>query len=132
VFPLETRVRGSRVSGVLGLFLWKRGPSSDLYVGDGFFLSALRMINVWAYVKTGAIYVAAFGLLIFGLGFISWSFGSACPPTCPPVPPNPAVERLGATLIGPQEEGDEYGGPRHSIAETLSPIMTRACEGEAR
>jgi hypothetical protein len=60
----------------------------------------LRVKNVWAYVKTGALYAAAFGLLIFGLG-----------------------------LIGPQEEGDEYGGPRHSIAETLSPIMTRACEG---
>jgi hypothetical protein len=61
--------------------------------------SALRVINVWAYVKTGAIYAAAFGLLIFGLGFISWSFGSACPPTCPPVPPNPAVGWLGAAMV---------------------------------
>jgi hypothetical protein len=90
----------------------------------------LRVINVRAYVKTGAIYAASFGLLIFGLGLISWSFGSDCPPMCPPVPPNPAVGLLGAALIGPQEEGDEYGGPHHSIAETSSPIMTRACEGE--
>jgi hypothetical protein len=51
------------------LYFWKRGSSSDLYVGARFFWSALRVKNVWAYVKTGAIYAAAFGLLIFGLGF---------------------------------------------------------------
>jgi hypothetical protein len=37
VFPLETRVRGSRVSGVLGLFLWKRGGGGSLPAEPGLF-----------------------------------------------------------------------------------------------
>jgi hypothetical protein len=37
VFPLETRVRGSRVSGVLGLFLWKREGGGSLPAEPGLF-----------------------------------------------------------------------------------------------
>lgn len=59
----------------------------------------MRVVNVWAYIRTGAIYAGAFGLLIFGLGFISWSFGSDCPPTCPPVAPNPPLGWLGAAMV---------------------------------
>jgi hypothetical protein len=36
-FPLGTRVRGSRVSGVLGLFLWKRGGGGSLPAEPGLF-----------------------------------------------------------------------------------------------
>jgi hypothetical protein len=35
VFPLETRTRGSRVSGVLGPFLWKRGSRVSCFRRGG-------------------------------------------------------------------------------------------------
>jgi len=59
----------------------------------------VRTIDVKAYVKTALLYVAGFGLLVFGLGFISWSFGTTCPPSCPPTPPNPAAGWVGALMV---------------------------------
>jgi hypothetical protein len=79
----------------------------------------LRVINVWAYVKTGAIYAAAFGLLIFGLGFISWSFGSACPPTCPPVPLDEPCALAHGALPVIDHHGNEHHAPRSVLGGKL-------------